>query len=193
MTLADLSPGEIFVGVAHTIREKTGSSESEAFPVADQVAQRLSPSRSFNDKLFPSLLRRYELVNSVKASIQLDDQTDQTIYDAAMQALKKNRCPGETRNPGSRRQHRDQRRAKRPAASNQAGASAKLHPFLCLPVPPRSPFACHDEYPRPGNPGGPFALPPPRHQRFAVGGRGDSTWPDPHQPSRARSVVPPTD
>ena len=89
MTLADLSPGEIFVGVAHTIREKTGSSEIEAFPVADQVAQRLSPSRSFNDKLFPSLLRRYELVNSVKASIQLDDQTDQTIYDAAMQALKK--------------------------------------------------------------------------------------------------------
>ena len=89
MTLAELSAGEIFVGVAHTIQEKTGSSKIEAFPVADQVAQRLSPSRFLNDKRFPSLLRQYELVNSVKASIQLDDQTDQTIYDAALQALKK--------------------------------------------------------------------------------------------------------
>lgn len=89
MTLADLSPGEIFVGVIHTIQEKSGISEFESCQIADQVAQRLSPSRSFNNKRFPSLLRHYELVNSVKASIQLDDQTDQAIYDAALQALNK--------------------------------------------------------------------------------------------------------
>ena len=93
MTLADLSAGEIFVGVIHTIQEKSGISEFESCQIADQVAQRLSPSRSFNNKRFPSLLRHYELVNSVKASIQLDDQTDQAIYDAALQALEKLETP----------------------------------------------------------------------------------------------------
>ena len=89
MTLAELSPGEIFAGVTHIIRKQTGLSELEAFPKADQVARRLSPYRPPVDKLFSSLLRQYELVGSVKASIHLEDRTDQTIHDAAMKALEK--------------------------------------------------------------------------------------------------------
>ena len=89
MTLAELSAGEIFIGVIHTIQEQTGISEIEAFPAADRVAIRLCPSRSPIDKPFPSLLRQHVLVDSVKASIQLDDRTAQAIHDAAMQALKK--------------------------------------------------------------------------------------------------------
>ena len=74
MTLAELSPGEIFAGVSHIIQKQTGLSELEAFPKADQVARRLSPHRPPADKLFSSLLRHYELVGSVKASIHLEDR-----------------------------------------------------------------------------------------------------------------------
>ena len=89
MTLADLSAGEIFAGVSHIIQKQTGLSELEAFPKADQVASRLNPYRPPADKLFAPLLRQYELVVSVKASIQLVDRTDQTIHDAAFEALEK--------------------------------------------------------------------------------------------------------
>ena len=89
MTLADLSAGEIFAGVTHIIQKQTGISELEAFPRADQVARRLGPYRSPVGKHFPSLLRQYELVNSVKASIHLEDRTDQEIHDAAIEALEK--------------------------------------------------------------------------------------------------------
>ena len=89
MTLAELSAGEIFAGVTHIIQKQTGISELEAFPRADQVARRLSPSRPPADKHFSSLLRQYELVGSVKASIHLEDRTDQTIHGAAIEALEK--------------------------------------------------------------------------------------------------------
>ena len=89
MTLAELSPGEIFAGVTHIIQKQTGISELEAFPKADQVARRLSPYRPPADKYFSSLLQHYELVGSVKASIHLVDRTDQTIHDAAIEALAK--------------------------------------------------------------------------------------------------------
>lgn len=89
MTLAELSAGEIFAGVTHIIQKQTGISELDAFPRADQVARRLSPTRAPVDKHFPSLLRQYELVNSVKASIHLEDRNDQAIHDAAIEALEK--------------------------------------------------------------------------------------------------------
>ena len=51
MTLAVISADGV-----HTIQEKTDFPETEAFPTADRVAIRL----------FPSLLRRHELVDTVK-------------------------------------------------------------------------------------------------------------------------------
>ena len=61
MTLAVISADGV-----HTIQEKTDIPETEAFPTADRVAIRLFPGRSPIDKHFPSLLRRHELVDTVK-------------------------------------------------------------------------------------------------------------------------------
>ena len=178
MTLAELSAGEIFVSGTHIIQKQTGISRLESFPRADQVARRLSPDSPPVDKHFSSLLRQYELVGSVKASIHLEDRTDQTIHDAAIEALEI--LDALEASAPCRLRHR---RAWRSAPQDQARASSRLHPNLRLLLPRRSSIACHDERARPGDPGRPSALRPPHLKRFAVGsdcrGGAASTWPDP--------------